>query len=73
MEDEQKAADDGPEAVGAVADGVTEGEIFAEGEDGEDGNGDGDSPRWREEDDGDYYGHENKSGEDASASHGRRG
>lgn len=60
---------DGPEAVGAVADGVAESEIFQEGEDGDEGGGDGDGPGGSEEDDGDDDGDEDECGEDALPSH----
>lgn len=69
MRDEQERAEDGPEAVGAVADGFAECEIFPEGEDGENGDGNGNGPGRGEEDNGDGDGHENECGENASPSH----
>jgi hypothetical protein len=69
LRDEQERAEDGPEAVGAVADGFAKGEIFPEGEDGEKGDGDGNGPGRSEEDDGDRDGHEDECSENASASH----
>ena len=65
----QKSRQYGPEAVGAVADGVAEGEVFPEGEDGEDRDSDGDGPGGGEEDDSDGDGQENESGENASEGH----
>jgi len=73
LSDEQEGAEDGPEAVGAVADGVAEGEIFPEGEHGKDGDGDGNGPGRREEDDSDGDGQENKCGENAREGHRERG
>ena len=52
-----------------MANRVTQGEIFAEGEDGDDGGGDGDGPGGSEEDDGDNGWNENERGEDALPSH----
>ena len=72
-QDDSQCAADGPEAVGAVADGVAEGEILVEGEDGDDGGGESDGPGRGKEHDGDDDGDENECGEDARAGHGKEG
>jgi hypothetical protein len=69
LRDEQERAEEGPEAVGAVANGFAKSEIFPESEDGEGGDRDGNSPSRGEEDDGDGEGHEDECGENASPSH----
>lgn len=69
MREEQERAEEGPEAVGAVANGFAKSEIFPESEEGEDGDGDGNSPGRGEEDDGDGDGHEDECGENAGPSH----
>ena len=66
---EEDSAEDGPEAVGAVTDGVAEGEVFPEGEDSDDGGGNGDGPSGCKEDDGNDDGDEDECGEDALPSH----
>ena len=55
-----------------MADGIAEGEVFPEGEDGDDRSGDGDGPGGREEDQGDNDGNEDECGEDALPSHRER-
>lgn len=59
----------GPEAVGAMAYGVAEGEIFTEGEDGDDGGGDGDDRSGSEEDQRDDDGDEDGGSGDAGPGH----
>jgi hypothetical protein len=71
LRNEQKRAEDSPEVVGAVTDGITKSEIFAEGKDGDESESDGNGPRGSEEDDGDDDGDEDECGENASAGHSR--
>ena len=73
LRDQQKRTEEGPEAVGAVADGITESEIFPEGEDGEDGDSDSNGPGGGEDDDSDSDGQEDEGGENASEGHEERG
>ena len=70
---EEEGAEGGPEAVSTVADGVAQGEIFPEGEDGDDGGGDSDDGGVGEEDDGDDDGNKNEGGGDAFPSHEKEG
>lgn len=70
---DQQGAEGGPEAVGAVADGVAQSEIFPEGEDGDDGGGDGDNGGGGEEDETDDDGNENEGSEDACQGHLEKG
>jgi hypothetical protein len=67
--DEKQGAEDGPEAIGAVADGVAKGEKFTEGQDGDDASGEGDGPVGSEEHDADNDGDEDKCSENARSGH----
>ena len=70
---EEEGAEGGPEAVSAMADGVAQGEIFPEGQDGDDGGGDGDDRSGSEKYETDDDGNENEGGEDALPSHEEEG
>lgn len=72
-EDEDERAEDGPEAVGAMADGFAESDEFPEGEDGDGRGGKGDDGGSGEEHDGNDKGDKNEGGEDTSAGHGEEG
>ena len=67
---QQQGREDRPEAVSAVADSVSEGEVFAESEDGNKGDGEGHNRGGGEKDDGENDGDEDERGQDASAGHG---
>lgn len=56
-----------------MADGVAQGEIFPEGEDGDESHGESNDGGGREEDEGDDDGNENEGGEDTFSGHGEEG
>ena len=66
---EENRAENGPEAIGAVAYGVAQGEIFAKGKDCDDGCGEGYDGDGSEEDDCNHGGDEDGGGDYAFPGH----
>lgn len=68
--EQEQGTEDGPEAIGAVADGVTKSEIFPQSKHGDESEGNGDDRGGSKEDDDNDRGHEDEGGEDAREGHG---
>ena len=71
--EQQESTENGPQAVGPVANCVAQGKILSEGENGNNGSCQSNGPGRGEKNDSNDHRDEYKSSQDASAGHGRTG